>query len=331
MRTKILQLLREHRGQYLSGEEISQRLGVSRTAIWKHMQALKQQGYKIESHSRLGYCLWEAPDRLLPLEIGARLTTKFIGQDIYYYDEVDSTNNTAKKLAAEGCAAGTIVVAESQNTGRGRLSRGWFSPSGKGIWLSVVLRPPFSPQDAPKCTLLTAVAVNEAIRNVAKLNSSIKWPNDILYQGKKLVGILTEMSAEMDSINYIVIGVGVNVNIERADFPPELADIATSLLIETGHKISRMELLIAILERLEHYYLLAINEGFAPVFAAWRSMSVTLGQQVDVFGFKRKFTGVALDIDDDGALLVQTAEGVERVLAGDVSIRPAKAGSGFDA
>jgi BirA family biotin operon repressor/biotin-[acetyl-CoA-carboxylase] ligase len=146
LRSKILDLLREHRGEYISGEEISQQLGVSRTAIWKHMRALKQQGYNIESHSRLGYCLRQTPDRLLPAEIGAKLSTTIIGQEIHYFDELDSTNNQGKKLAINGCPEGTIVVAEAQNTGRGRLARGWFSPSGQGIWLSIVLRPPLAPK-----------------------------------------------------------------------------------------------------------------------------------------------------------------------------------------
>lgn len=324
MRSKILDLLREHRGEYISGEEISQQLGVSRTAIWKHMRALKQQGYNIESHSRLGYCLRQTPDRLLPAEIGAKLSTTIIGQEIHYFDELDSTNNQGKKLAINGCPEGTIVVAEAQNIGRGRLARGWFSPSGQGIWLSVVLRPPFSPQDAPKCTLMAAVAVNEAIMSIAKINCGIKWPNDILCQGKKLVGILTEMSSDMDAINHIVIGMGINVNIELDDFPPELRDIASSLAIEAGGKISRLELLTTVLERLEYYYQLVIRDGFAPIFDAWRAMSITLGQTVDVIGFNSKFTGVAEDIDTDGALLVRTDHGVEKVLAGDVSIRPTK-------
>lgn len=324
MRSSILNLLRVHRGEYVSGEEISQQLGVSRTAIWKHMQALKQQGYNIESHSRLGYCLRQSPDLLLPTEIGSRLSTTIIGREIHYFNEIDSTNNYGKKLAIDGCPEGTIVVTESQNTGRGRLARGWFSPFGQGIWLSVILRPPFSPQEAPKCTLMAAAAVNQAIMNITHIDSGIKWPNDILCRGKKLVGILTEMSAEMDSINHIVIGMGINVNIAAEELPPELADIATSLAIETGGRVSRLELLTEVLKQLEYYYQLVVSDGFGPVFDVWRAMSVTLGQEVDVFGFNRQFAGVAVDIDADGALLVQTEHGVEKVLAGDVSIRPAK-------
>lgn len=322
MRTKILGLLRGREG-YLSGEDISRQLDVSRTAIWKHMQTLKQEGYDIESHPRLGYKLRQVPDLLLPEEIRSRLTTAKFGRGIiHYFAEIESTNNEAKRQAAAGCAEGTIVLAEAQVSGRGRLSRGWFSPFGRGVWLSIVLRPPFPPQEAPKCTMMAAVAVNRAIRRVTGIQSGIKWPNDILFQGKKLVGILTEMSAEMDAINHVVIGMGINVNIEQQEFPAELSDIATSLAAAAGHPISRLELLIAILEELEGVYQQAIATGFKEIFEQWRQQSITLGQAVNVIGVTNQFTGVAVDIDDDGALLVQTTEGVERVIAGDVSIRP---------
>lgn len=322
MRAKILQLLRVCDG-YLSGEDISRQLHVSRTAIWKHMQALKQEGYDIESHSRLGYRLRHAPDLLLPEEIRSRLTTAKLGQGlIYYFPELESTNNEAKKLAAAGCPEGTIILAEAQVSGRGRLARGWFSPFAKGIWLSIVLRPPFHPQEAPKCTMMAAVAVNKAIKRIAGVESGIKWPNDILFQGKKIVGILTEMSAEMDAINHVVLGMGINVNIEQQDFPEELAAIATSVAVAAGHPVSRLELLAAILEELEEVYRQAVEEGFADIFRQWRSHSVTLGQSVNVLGINNQFSGVAIDIDNDGALLVKTEQGIERVIAGDVSIRP---------
>ncbi|MCX7780958.1 MAG: biotin--[acetyl-CoA-carboxylase] ligase [Negativicutes bacterium] len=322
MRDKILELLKSNES-YLSGEDISRRMDVSRTAIWKHIQALKQEGYDIESHPRLGYRLRQIPDRLLPEEIRPRLNTVKIGRGgIHYFSEVASTNNEAKKLAAAGCAEGTIVLAEAQNGGRGRLSRGWFSPFARGIWLSVVLRPPFSPQEAPKCTMMAAVAVNRAIRRVAGIESGIKWPNDILCGGKKLVGILTEMSAEMDAINHIVIGIGMNVNIAPEDFPPDLAPIATSLAAEAGKPVSRLELLAAVLAELDKIYQHATAYGFGEVLQRWRQESVTLGQEVTVLGVSKQFSGLAVDIDEDGALLVKTPDGIEKVLAGDVSIRP---------
>jgi BirA family biotin operon repressor/biotin-[acetyl-CoA-carboxylase] ligase len=322
MRAKILQLLREC-GGYLSGEDISRSLEVSRTAIWKHMQTLKQEGYDIESHSRLGYRLRCTPDLLLPDEIRSRLTTNIIGRgSIFYFPEIESTNNEAKKQAAAGCPEGSIVLAETQASGRGRLSRGWFSPFAKGIWLSVVLRPLFSPQEAPKCTIMAAVAVNRAIRRISGIESGIKWPNDILYRGRKLVGILTEMSAEMDAINHVVIGMGLNVNMTQEEFPPELFDIATSIAAAAGHAVPRLELLMAVLAELDALYHQVVNRGFDKVLDEWRIQSVTLGQAVNVLGVNRQFSGVAFDIDQDGALLVKTDEGIERVLAGDVSIRP---------
>ncbi|MBP2662521.1 MAG: birA [Firmicutes bacterium] len=321
MRTAILELLKRNGGEYISGEELSRNLNVSRTAVWKHIRALKQAGYDIEAHSRLGYALRQNTDRLLPDEIRVQLTSTILGQEIHYFSEVDSTNTEAKKLAANGCPEGTIVVAEAQSTGRGRLSRGWFSPFGQGIWLSVVLRPPFGPMDAAKCTLMAAVGVNRAINAVTGIGCGIKWPNDILWNNRKVVGILTEMSAEMDVINYVVIGMGINVSIE--EFPDEFAASAVSLSVAAGRSISRVKLLTTILAELENAYILVKKSGFAPVLAAWRQESITLGQQVKVQGFERSFTGLAVDIDADGALLVKTSQGVERVVAGDVSIRPA--------
>lgn len=323
MRIKILDLLRKCPEEYLSGEEISRQLAVSRTAIWKHMQTLKQAGYEIEAHPRQGYRLKTLPDLLLPYIIRDTLTTKMMGQgEIYYFSQIDSTNNEGKKQANLGCAEGSIVLSEEQHGGRGRLSRGWFSPASKGIWLSIILRPLFNPYDAPKCTLMAAVAVTKAIRKTTQVPCGIKWPNDILYQGKKLVGILTEMSAEIDAINYVVIGMGINVNVNQEDFPLELQAIATSLSMITGQEVSRLTLLNAILEELEEVYNDVIQNGFMPMLAEWRNLSITLGQKVNVIGSGREFSGTAIDIDQDGALLVQTENCLERVLAGDVSIRP---------
>lgn len=322
MRTRILQLLRQHEGGYLSGEDLSRLLTVSRTAIWKHIQSLKNEGYDIEAHPRLGYALRQAPDLLLPEEIKGSLETQVLGRHIHYFADIDSTNNEAKKLAAQGAAEGTIVVSEAQNTGRGRLARGWYSPAFKGIWLSVILRPPFPPMEAPKCTLMAAVALTRAIRMTGQVPCGIKWPNDILWEGKKLVGILTEMSAEMDAINYVVMGMGVNVNIEQADFPEELQPIASSLLLASGRPVSRLELLCSILAELERLYQQVNQEGFAPVLEEWRSLSVTLGQAVNVLAPNEQYSGTAVDIDEDGALLIDTGAGIRKVIAGDVSIRP---------
>ena len=323
MRNKILQILRQSGNKYMSGEEMAEKLGVSRAAVWKHIKEMRSQGYNIESLARNGYILREAPDAMLSGEISNGLETKTIGCRIICHEEIDSTNNAAKRLAREGAEEGTVVVAESQTGGKGRLERQFFSPKGKGIWFSVVLRPKFLPQEAPKCTLLAAVAVARAMTEFG-LKPGIKWPNDLLYDNKKLVGILTEMSAEMDGINYIVIGTGINVNIAPEEFPEELRSVATSLSQMKGANLPRVKFLQAVLRALDDLYAKVQVEGFAPVLKEWRQYSITLGQEVKVIGVRdgEVYYGKAVDIDDEGALLVDTVEGRQRVLAGDVSIRP---------
>lgn len=324
MRSEILTILHKADGKYVSGAYLAEKLSVSRTAVWKHICALKEEGYEIDSKSRNGYRIIASPDLLTPGEIKSILTTKTVGQSIKYYKTTDSTNNEAKKSALQGAADGTIVISEEQGSGKGRIGRGWFSPAGKGIWLSVILRPKFLPQEAPKCTLMAAIAITKAIYTVTGIKAGIKWPNDVLYDGKKLVGILTEMNAEMDRINYVVIGMGINVNIAKEDMPESIRDIAASLMQIANKKISRVKLLSEILSELENEYNKINENGFASVINEWKKYSVTLGQNVKVIGVKETFCGKAVDIDDYGALLVDTGEKVERVLAGDVSIRPAK-------
>jgi len=326
LRTEILDILRRAGAQYISGEEMANRLGVSRTAIWKHIRELREEGYEIVSHSRSGYSLREAPDRLLPNEIRHGLKTRCIGRDIHFKEILDSTNTWAKQLAADGALDGTIVVTEQQTGGKGRLERKFFSPAGKGIWFSVILRPPFMPQEAPKCTLMAAVAVAMAMEKFG-LAAGIKWPNDILFENRKMVGILTEMSAEMDRINYVVIGTGINVNILPEDFPEDIRDKATSLqVVNHGEKIPRVKFFQVLLEAMDKLYDEVLAKGFGPVMDAWRKYSVTLGQEVRVIGVRdgEEYVGTAVDIDEDGALLVDAEDGRHRVLAGDVSIRPRK-------
>ena len=321
MRARILKLLRQQSQDYLSGEEISRQLAVSRTAVWKHIQELKNHGYEIEAHPRKGYRLKSRPDLLLPEEIRAGLSTKLLGKQIVHFYDTSSTNNEAKRLAADEAAEGTIVVSEAQTLGRGRLNRGWFSPPGGGVWVSVILRPPFPPQEAPKCTLMAAVATVEAIREASGLNCGIKWPNDILWQGRKLVGILTEMSAEMDAINFVVLGIGINVSLQESDFPEELRNIGASVSMGAEREVSRVEVLQKLLERLEYWYQVVKQEGFEPVLEAWRRESVTLGQPVRVLAGEETYDGVAEELAEDGSLLVRTENGLRRVLAGDVSLR----------
>ena len=323
MSSDVLELLRTA-GGYISGEKMAQRLGVTRAAVWKKIAALREAGYDIASAPRSGYVLQGAPDRLIETEITQGLATRLIGRKVICYDTVNSTNLVLKDLARAGAGDGTVVVADSQGTGRGRMERAFFSPPGKGIWVSILLRPTFLPQDAPKCTLMAAVAVARAMEKFG-LRAAIKWPNDILHDGRKLVGILTEMSAEMDRVNYVVIGIGINVNIAPEDFPAELRSIATSLMQMKGEPLSRVAFLQELLRALDDLYAQAEHDGFAPVLAAWREYAVTLGQTVRVIApAGEEFEGVALDIDAEGALLIETEAGQRRVLAGDVSIRPSK-------
>lgn len=325
MRTEILKILREKAPEPVSGEELAHTLGITRTAIWKHIQTLKKEGYGIEAYTKRGYVLTSIPDKMLPSEIAAQLHTRFLGHAICYQESVTSSNEVLKKLADKEAADGTLCVAEEQTGGKGRLSRGWFSPKGKGLWFSLLLKPTFLPQEAPKMTLLSAVAVVQAIREVCHVEAQIKWPNDVLLEGRKLVGILTEMSAEFGHINYLVVGIGINVCVPREMVPEDLRQAAISIADVTGQKVDRVALLAKVLEYMEQYYEIACREGFGPIFDQWRKFSITLGKQVKVIAPDKTYIGTALDIDDMGALQVKKEDGtVETVLAGDVSIRPAK-------
>lgn len=324
MRNEILDYFRKADGNFVSGQQISKDLHVSRTAIWKHINVLKERGYIFESSTRKGYRLIYAPNLLTPLEIDSALHTETFGRHVVYLESTQSTNEEAKKIAREGAEEGTIVVAEEQITGQGRLARGFYSPFAKGIWFSLILRPKFFPMEASKCTLLAAVGVCRGIRRMGLADAGIKWPNDILVHGKKLVGILTLMSASMEKIDYIIMGIGINTGIKKNEFPEDFREGATSFLNE-GINVSRKDLLAAILGELEKEYSIAQDEGFDKVLDDWRALSVTLGQEVRVIFGDDSYTGKAVDIDRDGCLLVNTGSEVKRVIAGDVSIRPVDA------
>ena len=324
MRNEILDYFRKADGNFVSGQQISKDLHVSRTAIWKHINVLKERGYIFESSTRKGYRLIYAPNLLTPLEIDSALHTETFGRHVVYLESTQSTNEEAKKIAREGAEEGTIVVAEEQITGHGRLARGFYSPFAKGIWFSLILRPKFFPMEASKCTLLAAVGVCRGIRRMGLADAGIKWTNDILVHGKKLVGILTLMSASMEKIDYIIMGIGINTGIKKNEFPEDFREGATSFLNE-GINVSRKDLLAAILGELEKEYSIAQDEGFDKVLDDWRALSVTLGQEVRVIFGDDSYTGKAVDIDRDGCLLVNTGSEVKRVIAGDVSIRPVDA------
>lgn len=322
MKETILRLLKERSPEYVSGEEICKLLNVTRTAVWKHIQALRENGYEIEARSRAGYLLTGVPDRLFPEEIGQGLSTRFLGRNILYCDSVPSTNNLAKELAAQGAADGTMVVAEEQTGGKGRLGRQWSSAKYKGIFFTFILYPPLIPSETNVLTLMTAVAMAEAIRNETGVAAGIKWPNDLLVNGKKICGILVELSAEMERINYMVVGVGVNVNQEESDFPEEVRLNATSLKAHTGAGISRVKLLQAFLKEFEKWYDISLAQGFSPALSRWKEMSVSLNCPVRISNPKKTWDGWAEDIDSDGALLLRLPGGdIKRVISGEVSLR----------
>ncbi|TEB17246.1 Bifunctional ligase/repressor BirA [Pelotomaculum sp. FP] len=323
MKEAVLRLLKKNCGAYVSGEEICKSLQVTRTAIWKHIQALREDGYEIEARPRVGYQLTGTPDRLNPEEIKEGLSTRIMGQNkIFYYSTISSTNKIAQEEGQRGCAEGTLVVAEEQTGGRGRLGRVWSSPRYKGIFLSLVLRPLVNPAQVAQVTMVASVALAMAIRTETGVVAGIKWPNDLLAHGKKVCGISADLNAEMDRVNYLVLGAGINANQQLEDFPVELRDTATSLKIETGRPVDRAKLTRACLESFEHWYTLWLDEGFGPVLSSWKEMSVSLNCPVRIHTLNKSWEGWAEDIDVDGALLLRLPNGeIQRLVSGEVSLR----------
>ena len=313
----VLAFLAEAGDDFVSGEAISGKLGLSRAAVWKHVNALRGQGYRIEAVSARGYRLTAIPDRLGALEIGPLLNTHELGQTLHCSEELPSTNDRARELADTGAAHGEVVVAESQTAGRGRRGRAWASPAGRNLYLSVILRPNLPPQRAPELTLVASVAACDACRK-AGVEAGIKWPNDLLVGGRKVAGILTELSAEPDLVHWVVLGIGVNLNSGSGDFPADLRGVATSLSIERGQPVPRALFAAALLSELEQWLDRHAADGFGPVREAWRERSVTLGREVRVDADGGEISGVAEDIDASGALLVRGRAGLVRVVSGDV-------------
>ena len=317
---RILELLRRQEG-FLSGEDIGRELSITRAAVWKGIKKLREEGYEIEAVTNRGYRLTNPETMYNKRELEQGLRTKTMGQSIYFYEETDTTNNRARELALEGAPEGTLVVAEKQTAGRGRRGKVWESPLGTGIWMSLVLRPQIMPAEASVLTLLCGLATAEAIEAETGLSAGIKWPNDILINGKKAVGILTEMDCEMSEVHFVIPGIGINVN--TASFPPEIADIATSLYLECGKTVSRRRLVHKVLERLEEHYETFLRTGsFTAMLEDYRKHCITLGKEVHVLG-REPFFAEALDITPEGELLVRRADNgkEEVVFSGEVSIR----------
>jgi len=319
---QILTALRSADDGAVSGAELSQKLGVSRAAIWARIEDLRSLGYDIEASPHHGYRLLSAPDALHADDLISRLgKAKVVGRDIRVFQETTSTNDVIEKLARDGVKEGVVVFAESQTRGRGRLGRKWASPSKRGLWFSVLLRPDLRPQEATRLTVASATALRRAIASQTGLAPEIKWPNDILVHGRKVVGILTELSAELDHIKYVVLGIGVDVNLGLGDFAPELRKAATSLKAELGQPISRPELAVAILRELDRDYARVVSGQFAALADEWEQHCVTLGQRIVIRLADRQLRGRAEALGDDGELLLRTEHGrLERVVGGDVAL-----------
>ncbi len=318
----VLSFLVEAGNEFTSGEALSDKLGLSRAAVFKHVESLRKKGYGIEAAAGRGYRLVEVPDRLTPLELSPLINTHDIGRTVHYREVATSTSEIAFRLASEGALHGEVVVAEKQTAGRGRRGRTWISPAKKNLYLSVVLRPELLPQDAPQLTFVAAVATAEAIRD-AGCEATLKWPNDVEIGSRKVAGILTELSAEPGRVNFVVVGIGVNLNAGERDFPEELRGRATSIFLARGAKVPRALFCAALCSKLEAWYDRFADEGFAGVIGRWRELDRTLGRQVSVLSGTQQCTGLAQDVDGSGALLVKTEGGaIERVVAGDVQLAP---------
>lgn len=317
----ILRALREAGDVGIHGTAISEGLGISRTAVWSHIEELRSLGFGIDAGPHSGYRMISVPDVLLGDDIQSQLPTDtIIGQDIRVFRETASTNKLADQMGVSGEKEGLVVFAESQTQGRGRLGRKWISPENKGLWFSVLLRPPLRPPEMTQLTVIAATALARAIRNVTDLKPDIKWPNDILINGRKVAGVLTEMSAEPDRVLHAVLGIGVDVNLEQSDFPPELHTIATSLRLESGKHVHRSTLAVRLLEALDQDYKRIRKGKFDQVSEEWESQCITLGKRVRIHQMDRTCEGFAESLDSEGALMIRNANGrLERITGGDVT------------
>jgi BirA family transcriptional regulator, biotin operon repressor / biotin---[acetyl-CoA-carboxylase] ligase len=321
IRMKLLDAFTNSGEAYLSGQNLADVIGCSRTAVWKHMEELRKEGFQLEAVRRKGYRIIKTPEKITADEIRLGLKTNFIGKNIHYEDSVESTQKIAHRLAYEDVPEGTVVIAEEQISGRGRMDRKWHSPKYTGIWMSLILRPNIPLPKAPQLTLLTAVSVVQAIEDLTGLTPEIKWPNDILLNGKKITGILTELQAESDRIHSIIIGMGINVNQKLTDFPLDLQKIASSLLIEKGAEISRASLIKGIFTQFEKMYLLYLKEGFLPIKLLWESYAISIGKQIKARTLMGTIEGKALGITEEGVLCIKDQDGIiHQIYSADIEL-----------
>lgn len=320
MKEEILRLLRSA-DDYISGQELCNRFGVSRTAVWKAINQLKEAGYEIEAQQNKGYRLMAAPDLMTEAEIKSLMHTEWVAKEVLYFDTIDSTNTKAQELAEKGYPSGTLVVADKQESGKGRRGRSWVSPSGTGIFMTLMIKPDINPNNASMLTLVAALAVAKAITSVTGEKAMIKWPNDIVVNSKKVCGILTEMNAQFDYINHIVVGIGINVHNES--FPEEISQMASSLMIEAGGKrFHRAQIIAETMSYFEQYYDTFLKtQDLSALVREYDELLVNRNKSVRVLDPKEPFDGKAMGITPKGELIVDTWESRKLVSSGEVSVR----------
>ncbi|MFO7937809.1 MAG: biotin--[acetyl-CoA-carboxylase] ligase [Kiritimatiellia bacterium] len=318
--SKILELLKNSSAETMSSSVLCEALGISRNAVWKHVNALRARGYVIDAHSRCGYRLVESPDRPCASEVIPLLNTEFAGRSLIFKENTVSTNSDASSGAENGCADGTLFCADAQSGGRGRMKRHWFSPSGINLYFSLVLRPGIPVSQASSLPLVAGIGLVSAIKKLApELNPQVKWPNDILIDGKKVCGILCEMQAEIDCrVRYIIAGAGINVNLAQSALPGNLQEIATSLKIECRRNFSRTQLLAEIINQFEPLYTSWVNNGFAPLKTRMDEFDALKNRPVQIQQGKHLLSGIACGVQDDGALLIHTGKGMELAYSGEI-------------
>ncbi|PAF38654.1 biotin--[acetyl-CoA-carboxylase] ligase [Terribacillus saccharophilus] len=307
-RNRLIRILQDHKTSFISGQNLSEQLGISRAAVWKHMKALEADGYEIDAVPRKGYQVRRSPDKLSKNTLNWQLDTEWIGRKIIFEEELESTQLLAKSLADQGAVHGTVVIADQQTSGKGTKGRSWHSPAGTGIWMSLIIRPEFGPREAAQLTLAAAVAITRVFRQ-NDIDASIKWPNDIYLGGKKLAGILTEMQAEQDYIQHIVLGIGININQTVSEIDPDIRNKATSLRIETNKEWKRQELIHLIWKEFEDVYSLYIKRGFQDIRDEWMQYALRLGHRVKAATPTTVFEAVFRGIGEDGELILENDDG----------------------
>lgn len=317
--SSLLQMFLSNPQEYISGEEISRKLSISRTAVWKQINKLRETGYEFDAVSRKGYRLVSKPSRLDPMTLAATLAPMKFGHRFHLLDVTTSTQELGHRHASEGAPEGTLIIAEEQTNGRGRMGRNWFSPPGKGVWMSLILRPDQSLSSASQLTLLTAVAVCRALRAVCGVDVGIKWPNDLLVKGRKVSGILLESVAEDERIRYCIAGIGIDVNLDLEDYPEDLRDIVTSLKCESGQTIDRVKLIGAVMKEFEKLYHLYREQGFTPIAELWEALSISLNRPVSVQQGDRSIKGTAIGLAMSGALVIEDESGIKHpIFSGEI-------------